>query len=46
MSKLAKSLEREGIDYCVIGGNALHTHGYERATTNVDVLMTEECLVS
>lgn len=44
MSKLAKSLEREGIDYCVVGGNALHAHGYERATTDVDVLMTEEGL--
>jgi len=44
MSKLAKSLEREGIDYCVIGGNALHAHGYERATIDVDVLMTPEGL--
>lgn len=44
MSKLAKSLEREGIDYCVMGGNALHAHGYERATTDVDVLMTKEGL--
>ena len=44
MSKLAKSLEREGIEYCVIGGNALHAHGYERATTDVDVLMTKEGL--
>jgi hypothetical protein len=44
MAKLAKSLEREGIDYCVMGGNALHAHGYERATTDVDVLMTEDGL--
>lgn len=44
LSKLAKSLQREGIDYCVIGGNALHAHGYERATTDVDVLMTKEGL--
>ena len=44
MSKLAKSLDKAGIDYCVIGGNALHAHGYERATTDVDVLMTKEGL--
>ena len=44
MGKLARSLEREGIDYCVIGGNALHAHGFERATTDVDVLMTKEGL--
>ena len=44
MSKLAKSLEKEGIDYCVLGGNALHAHGYERATIDVDVLMTKEGL--
>lgn len=44
MVKLAKSLQREGIDYCVVGGNALHAHGYERATTDVDVLLTKEGL--
>lgn len=44
MSKLARSLDKAGIDYCVMGGNALHAHGYERATTDVDVLMTEEGL--
>lgn len=41
MAKLARSLDEAGIDYCVMGGNALHAHGYERATTDVDVLMTE-----
>ena len=35
MSKLAKSLEKAGIDYCVMGGNALHAHGFERATTTL-----------
>lgn len=44
MGKLARSLEREGIDYCVIGGNALHAHGFERATIDVDVLLTKEGL--
>ena len=44
MSKLANSLHREGIEYCVVGGNALHAHGYERATTDVDVLMTKDGL--
>lgn len=44
MAKLARSLDKAGIDYCVIGGNALHAHGYERATTDIDVLMTKEGL--
>ena len=44
MSKLARSLDKAGIDYCVMGGNALHAHGYERATVDVDVLMTKEGL--
>lgn len=44
MSKLAKSLEREGIDCFIIGGNALHAHGYERATIDVNVLMTQDGL--
>lgn len=42
MTKLADKLQTAGIDYCVIGGNALHVHGYTRATTDVDVLMTSE----
>lgn len=46
MTKLAKSLDKAGIDYCVLGGNALHAHGYERATTDVDVLMTKEGLAT
>ena len=44
MAKLARSLDKAGIDYCVMGGNALHAHGYERATIDVDILMTEEGL--
>ena len=42
MTKLADKLEAAGIDYCVMGGNALHVHGYTRATIDVDVLMTSE----
>mmetsp|Transcript_122522 Transcript_122522/g.342904 ORF Transcript_122522/g.342904 Transcript_122522/m.342904 type:complete len:227 (+) Transcript_122522:102-782(+) len=44
MSKLARSLDKAEIDYCVMGGNALHAHGYERATVDVDVLMTKDGL--
>lgn len=44
VAKLANSLHKARIDYCVIGGNALQAHGYERATTDVDVLMTPEGL--
>jgi hypothetical protein len=44
LAKLGKSLSTEGIDYCVLGGNALSSHGYDRATTDIDVLMTKEGL--
>jgi hypothetical protein len=40
MTELAKRLRKADIDYCVIGGNALAAHGYDRATTDVDVLMS------
>ena len=42
--KLAASLEKEGIDYCLVGGNALKAHGFDRATTDIDLLMTEDSL--
>lgn len=44
MTKLADKLKTAGIEYCIMGGNALHVHGYTRATTDVDVLMTSEGL--
>ncbi len=39
---LARALRREGIEYCIVGGNAVTANGYERATRDVDVLMTED----
>eukprot|EP00545_Synedropsis_sp_CCMP1620_P010168 CAMPEP_0119005832 /NCGR_PEP_ID=MMETSP1176-20130426/1953_1 /TAXON_ID=265551 /ORGANISM="Synedropsis recta cf, Strain CCMP1620" /LENGTH=188 /DNA_ID=CAMNT_0006957681 /DNA_START=183 /DNA_END=749 /DNA_ORIENTATION=+ len=42
MTKLAEKLEAAAIDYCIMGGNALHVHGYTRATVDVDVLLTAE----
>jgi hypothetical protein len=32
-------LNRHNIDYCVIGGNALSAHGFERQTEDIDVLV-------
>jgi hypothetical protein len=44
LQHLTQSLEREGIDYAIVGGMALVLHGYTRATQDVDVLLTQEGL--
>jgi len=36
---LIRSLNRQGVDYLLIGGYALFAHGYHRATTDIDVLV-------
>jgi len=44
LTALVADLEREGIDYAVIGGMALNRHGYQRETVDVDVLVRPEGL--
>lgn len=44
LTALVADLEREGIDYAVIGGMALNRHGYERETVDVDVLVRPDGL--
>lgn len=44
MAALAADLGRAGIDYAIVGGMALHAHGYRRETVDVDVLVTPEGL--
>ncbi len=34
-----ESLNRQQVDYLLIGGYALFVHGYHRATTDIDVLV-------
>ena len=41
INMLAEDLSRLGIDYAIIGGNALKVHGFYRFTTNVDVLVAK-----
>ena len=41
---LAHALEREGIPYAIVGAMALNEYGYQRVTTDVDVLLTREGL--
>jgi predicted nucleotidyltransferase len=36
---LLRSLQKHGADYLLIGGYALAAHGYQRATTDVDVVV-------
>ncbi len=38
---MAQRLDREGIDYAIIGGMALNIHGYNRVTQDVDVLLSK-----
>jgi hypothetical protein len=44
LSRLVRDLERNGIDYAVIGAIALNQHGYRRFTEDIDLLMTREGL--
>ena len=39
LKTLLKALDQEKVDYLLIGGYALYTLGYQRGTTDIDVLM-------
>lgn len=39
LKALVESLNRQQVDYLLIGGYALFVHGYHRATTDIDVLV-------
>jgi hypothetical protein len=39
LKALIGSLNRQQVDYLLIGGYALFVHGYHRATTDIDVLV-------
>lgn len=39
LKSLITSLNRQQVDYLLIGGYALFVHGYHRATTDIDVLV-------
>jgi hypothetical protein len=38
---LIKALNREGVDYLLVGAYALFALGYQRATTDIDILVPE-----
>jgi len=44
LRRVASDLERNQIDYVVIGAVALNQHGYRRFTEDIDILMTQEGL--
>lgn len=37
--KVIRALNAEGADYLLVGGYALYAHGYQRATTDIDILV-------
>ncbi len=39
LKRLLAALAHEGVDYVLIGGYALYALGYQRATTDIDLLM-------
>lgn len=39
LKTLIRGLNRQGVEYLLIGGYALFAHGYHRATTDIDVLV-------
>jgi predicted nucleotidyltransferase len=38
LKTLLRSLNANGVDYLLIGGYALAAHGYQRATTDIDII--------
>ncbi len=44
LRRLTSTLEADGIPYAIVGAMAMNAHGYRRATTDVDVLLTREGL--
>jgi len=44
LHRLDQRLEEEGISYALMNGMALISHGYQRYTENVDILLTSEGL--
>jgi len=46
LHRLDRRLREEGIPYALIGGMALVSHGYERLTKDVDILLTPEGLAA
>lgn len=44
--ELARRLEEAGIPFVIAGAMALNAHGYRRATTDVDILLTAEGLAT
>lgn len=44
LKRLAADLDRNGIDYAVIGAVALNQHGYRRFTEDIDLLLNSEGL--
>jgi hypothetical protein len=44
LKRLVKDLERNEIEYVVIGAIALNQHGYRRFTEDIDLLLTKEGL--
>ncbi len=44
LEALARVLEEESIDYAIVGAMALNEYGYQRVTSDVDVLLTRDGL--
>lgn len=44
LARLSADLDRQGIDYMVIGAVALMAHGYPRFTEDIDLVLTPEGL--
>lgn len=42
--RLARDLERHEIDYAVVGAVALNQHGFQRFTSDIDLLLTRDAL--
>lgn len=48
--RVIRALNEQGAEYLLIGGYALYAHGYQRATTDIDILVpptrgSAECVI-
>lgn len=44
MRRVVKKLQKAGISYALMGGMAVNTHGHQRTTNDVDLLLTRQGL--
>ena len=45
LKTLLRALNAHGVEYLLIGGYALAAHGYQRATTDIDIVLADRLVI-